>query len=75
MDLNNEILQKISELIPKAPCYWVDVIAEKMGKSKKSVYAYCIGSRGIRKGQHKEVLRLLKTLVAKESETDKILLK
>jgi hypothetical protein len=69
-----EIIEKIKELIPQAPSYWADSIAGKMNKSTDSVYAYARGDRGIRAGYHKEVLRLLKELVAEENKRTKELL-
>lgn len=64
-----DILQKIKELIPQAPGYWVDVISSKMKRTRASVYYYANGERGIRKGCHKEVLRLLMELVEKENKS------
>lgn len=63
-----DILQKIKELIPQAPGYWADVISSKMKRTLASVYYYANGERGIRKGCHKEVLRLLIELVEKENK-------
>lgn len=69
-----EILTKIKELIPQAPANWAETIASKMGKSTDSVYCYVRGQRGIRKGQHKEVLKLLKELVLiEQAETQKLI--
>lgn len=68
------ITEKIKELIPKAPPDWADTIAAKMEKSTDSIYAYARGDRGTRAGFHKEVLRILKELVAEENErTEKLL--
>jgi len=72
--IKNEILERIQELIPEAPTFWKSSIAAKMGKSEESVTKYVSGGRGIRAGYHKEVLRLLKELVAQENERTKKLL-
>lgn len=69
-----EIIEKIKELTPQAPPDWADKIATQMVKSVDSVYAYARGDRGIRRGYHKEVLRILKELVAEENERTKELL-
>lgn len=69
-----QIIEKIKELIPDAPGDWAEQIAEKMGKSTESVYAYARGDRGSRTGFHKEVLRHLKVLVANETKEIKKLL-
>lgn len=69
LDIKNQkdaILEKIQELIPEAPEYWKNIVATKMGRSIESVNKYIDGSRGIKSGQHKEVLRLLKVLVEEE---------
>lgn len=72
--MEQEILNKISELIKKVPNTWAKIIARKMGKSEKSIYAYTQGKRGVRKGQHKEVLRLLIELVELEqADTQKLI--
>ena len=71
---DKEVLQKIKELIPQVPAYWATVVSSKMGKSADSVYAYVRGTKGIRAGYHKEVLRLLKELVTDENKrTEKLL--
>lgn len=61
------VLEKIQELIPQAPEYWKSIIAAKMGRSIESINKYVDGTRGMKSGQHKEVLRLLKELVAEEN--------
>jgi hypothetical protein len=72
--MNNEILQKISELIKNAPDTWAETIAIKMGKSVNSVYAYARGDRGLKKGYHKEVLKFLKEIIASEKlENEKLI--
>ena len=68
------ITEKIKELIPQAPPDWADTIAAMMDKSTDSIYAYARGNRGIRAGYHKEVLRILKELVAEENKRTKDLL-
>lgn len=65
---HEEVLTRISELIKKAPDYWVDVVAAKMKKSTKSVYNYASGKVGIKSGFHKDVLRYLKELVGDETK-------
>jgi len=70
LDIKNQkdaVLEKIQELIPQAPECWKSVIASKMGRSIESINKYVDGTRGINKGQHKEVLRLLKILVEEEN--------
>jgi len=67
-NINEDVLQKISELIPQAPGYWVDVISAKMKVTRASVYYYVNGQRGLRKGRHLEVLRLLIELIEKENK-------
>jgi hypothetical protein len=70
----NPVNQKIKELIQLAPANWAKTISQKMGKSEDSVYAYVRGTRGLKKGYHKEVLRLLKIMVEKEqAETKKLI--
>lgn len=74
MDLKNEIIKKISELIPLVPDTWADTIAARMGKSTQSVYAYARGDRGTRKGYHKDVLRFLYEIIENEKrETQKLI--
>lgn len=69
-----EILKKISELIPQAPIYWAASIAVLMGKKQKTIYAYANGERGVRSGHHKHVLLYLKEMVAEEKKlTQKLL--
>ena len=65
-NLKDAILEKIQELIPEAPECWKSIIASKMGRSIESINKYVDGTRGINKGQHKEVLRLLKIVVEEE---------
>lgn len=59
MNNNAEILQTIKELISVAPENWAFYVAVKMGKSQASVWYYARGKRGLKKGYHKDVLRLL----------------
>ena len=68
------VIDRIRELLPDAPSYWVDLVAKKMRRTTDSVYAYVRGDRGIKKGQHKEVLRLLKGIVDKTLKEDEDLL-
>lgn len=70
----DKIIDKIQELIPLAPEDWVKQIADLMGCSEGSVYAYVRGDRGSRTGNHKTVLLHLKTLVDKEQKKIKKLL-
>ena len=72
--MEKEILNKISELIKKVPDTWANTIAGRMGKSVSSVYAYASGERGIRKGKHKEVLRILIELAENEQAETKQLI-
>ena len=74
MPNNEQVLNRIKELIPQAPTDWIERTASEMGKSTDSVYAYCGGRRGLKKGQHKEVLRILNRLVEEEqAETIKLI--
>ena len=75
MNDNEKIIQQISELIPLAPDYWVDIVAAKMGKKRGSIYYYARGLRGVRQGAHKEVLRFLIELVDKEKKRTARLIK
>lgn len=70
----DEVLEKIKELIPKAPASWKETIAASMGKSTESITKYVAGGRGMKSGYHKDVLRLLKELVSEENERTKKLL-
>lgn len=69
-----KIIEKIHELIPLAPEDWAKQISEIMGCSESSVYAYVRGDRGSRTGNHKTVLRHLKSLADKEQRELKKLL-
>ena len=69
------VISKIAELIPMAPNFWAKALAALMKKSEDSVYAYVRGDRGIRKGYHKDVLRLLKKMTEDETERTNKLLK
>jgi hypothetical protein len=69
MNTNAEILQSIKELIAIAPDNWADQVAAKMKKSKDSVWYYANGKRGLKKGRHRDVLRLL-TEVIKQDRKD-----
>jgi hypothetical protein len=71
MNTNAEILQSIKELIAIAPDNWADLVAAQMGKSKDSVWYYANGKRGLKKGYHKDVLRLL-TEVIKNDRKDSL---
>lgn len=70
----DEVLEKIKELIPKAPASWKESIADRMGKSIESITKYVAGGRGMKSGYHKDVLMHLKQLVAEEDERTKELL-
>jgi len=74
LEKKDEVLEKIKELIPKAPANWKESIAARMEKSIESITKYVAGDRGLRRGYHKEVLRILKELVAEENERTKKLL-
>jgi hypothetical protein len=67
-DNDKLILQQISELIQRAPSYWTDVVKGKMKVTTTAVYYYSKGLRGMRKGCHKEVLRILIELIEKENK-------
>jgi hypothetical protein len=46
-----------------------------MGKSQNSIYAYARGERGVRRGMHKEVFKILSRLVEqKKAETKSLLI-
>lgn len=62
------VTKRIQELIKQAPALWVDEVAERMNKSVVTIYAYARGERGTKNGQHKEVLRILKEIVAREQK-------
>lgn len=64
------VVEKIAELIKKAPSDWAEQIAEKMGKCTGSIYYYASGKRGNKKGYPLEVLKHLNQIVIeKEKET------
>lgn len=65
-DSDKLILQQISELIKQAPGYWADVLKGKMKVTRAAVYYYSRGERGLKKGLHKVVLKLLIELIENE---------
>ncbi len=68
------VLQQIHEKIKKAPHNWAELVADKMGKSEVTIYAYANGTRGLRRGYPVEVLKHLNLIVAdRESEIEKVL--
>lgn len=70
---NQLLVEKIAELIKKAPHDWADTIASEMGKCTGSVYAYSKCERGVRRGYPVEVLkRLTKIVNEKEKELKKL---
>jgi imidazole glycerol phosphate synthase subunit HisF len=67
------LIEKIAELIKKAPHDWAERIAEKMGKGAGSVYLYSKCERGMRRGYPLEVLKHLTEMVKeKEKEIKKL---
>ena len=73
MDNNAEILKSIKELISVAPDNWADLVAAKMLKSPASIWYYARGKRGLKKGYHKDVLRIL-TDVINDDRKDTLML-
>jgi imidazole glycerol phosphate synthase subunit HisF len=63
------LVEKMAELIKKAPHDWAERIAEKMGKGAGSVYLYSKCERGMRRGYPLEVLKQLTEMV-KEQEKE-----
>jgi hypothetical protein len=66
---NTLLVEKMAELIKKAPHDWAEKIAANMGKCAGSVYAYSKCERGVRKGYPVEVLKQL-TEIVKEKEKE-----
>lgn len=75
MTTKDPVLVRIQELIPLAPSNWAEIAAREMGKSTNSIYAYSTGRRGMKKGYHKEVLRIINRLVEEEQAEIKKLIK
>jgi len=70
------LVEKMEELIKKAPHDWAERIAEKMGKGAGSVYLYSKCERGMRRGYPLEVLRQLTEMVSeREKEQQKLIKK
>jgi|GEM_PF-7105784 len=69
-----QLISKIQEKMPEAPHNWAEIVAEKMGKSVASIYAYARGEKGMRKGYPREVLRHLNQIIEEDkNETLKVL--
>lgn len=73
IDHDQLIIDQISALILKAPDYWMDVVAAKMGKKRTSIFYYSKG-RGKRKGHPAYVLRCLTDIVTKENKEKELLI-
>jgi hypothetical protein len=69
-----QLIKTIQEKMPEAPHNWAEIVAEKMGKSVASVYAYARGEKGMRKGYPREVLKHLNQIIKEDqNETKKVL--
>lgn len=68
------VIREISRLRKSVPAYWLDVVAEKMGKSVSAIRAYSNGTRGIKEGSHIQVLRILKEIIEKKNREIKCIL-
>lgn len=70
-----QLTRAIKERINEAPHDWAKIIAERMGKSVESVYAYCRYDRGIKRKYPREVLRHLNQIIEQDKKETQIILK
>lgn len=70
MEIQDDVITKIKELLPKAPPNWAFVISGRMKNTPDMVRRISKGQRGMRKGLHRHVLKHLIELIEKEQDTN-----